>query len=335
MKALLVTGIGQMAMAELPIPEPGPYEALVKVEACGICNSTDHKLVMGTFVPGKFPSALGHESAGKVVQLGAKVRHFAIGQRVLRPGLFDWHVPDGRSTWGGFSEYAVVVDGRAMREDGGGEGHWSAAKQQVVPETISAAQAAAMITLKETLSCLQNLGVTAGSSVAIVGTGPVGQAFAYEARLLGAEQLTVFGRRRDWAERFAVLGADRYVVGDDWPEGVIRLTADRGFDFVIEAVGSSRALSTALKLAGKKGKVGLYGVTPEDDPWLAAEYKHPQVSMPRVEEADVHEQFLEWVAQGKIHLDDWYTATIPWTEYQQGFELVEQNHSAKIILSME
>jgi threonine dehydrogenase-like Zn-dependent dehydrogenase len=336
MKALLVTGVGKMALAELPLPDLRPYEALVKVEACGICNSTDHKLMMGTFVPGPFPAALGHESVGKIIRMGEKVRYFSPGQRVLRSVLFDRHVPGGRSVWGGFAEYAVVVDARALREDGSGElVHWSAAKQQVVPESITPAQASALITLKETLSCLQNLGVTAGSAVAVVGTGPVAQAFSFEARLLGADPVTVFGRRAEWAARFVALGVHHYVTSEDWPREVVQRVSGRGFDFVIEAVGSSQALSKALKLAGSSGKVGLYGVTPQDDPWNPAERNLPQVSQPRVEEADVHQLMLDWVALGKINLDDWWTGIVPWTEYERGFELVEQNHSAKIILTME
>ena len=335
MKALLVTGLGKVTMADLPMPELRPYEALVKVEACGICNSTDHKLIMGTFVSGPFPTALGHESVGKIVRVGEKVHNFKPGQRVLRSVLFDRHVPGGRSTWGGFAEYAVVVDAQAMHADGSSEAaHWSAAKQQVVPESISPAEAAIMITLKETLSCLQNLGVTAGSTVAVVGTGPVAQAFAFEARILGA-QVTVFGRRKEWVDRFVALGIHNYVTGEDWPEEVTTQVSSSGFDFSIEAVGSSHALRKALKLAGSRGKVGLYGVTPQDDPWEVADLKHPRVSTPRVEEADVHQLMLDWIKDGKIILSDWVTATIPWVEYEKGFQLVEQNHSAKIILTME
>jgi threonine dehydrogenase-like Zn-dependent dehydrogenase len=336
MKALVVISVGKLALVDLPVPELRPYEALVKVEACGICNSTDHKLMMGTFVPGPFPTVLGHESVGKIVHLGKKVRHFQPGQRVLRTVLFDRHVPGGRSTWGGFAEYGVVIDAQAMREDGTDEAvDWSASKQQVVPESISPAQAAAMITMKETLSCLQNLGVTAGSTVAVVGTGPVAQAFAYEARLLGAEAVTVFGRRAEWSDRFLALGIPQYVTGEDWPSEVAQRAAGRGFDYSIEAVGSSQALHKALRLAGSDGKVGLYGVPPADDPWAAAELNHPQVSSPRVDESDVHQLMLDWVAQGKMNLDDWYTSIVPWTEFSRGFEMIQQNHSAKIILSME
>jgi threonine dehydrogenase-like Zn-dependent dehydrogenase len=336
MKALLVTHIGKLAIAEIPLPQLRAYEALVEVEACGICNSTDHKLLTGQFVPGPFPTALGHESTGKIVRVGERVRYFQPGQRVLRSVLFDRHVPGGRATWGGFSEYAIVVDSRAVREDGASEPlHWSAAKQQVVPETIKPAQAVAMITVKETLSCLQNFGVTAGSAVAVVGTGPVGQAFAFEARLLGAQPVVVFGRRPIWRERFDQLGIHDYVVGEDWPQGVSQTVAGGGFSHVVEAVGSRAALSLCLKLAGTRGKVGLYGIPPENAPYDPAERADPRVGVPRVEEADVHDLMLDWVSQGKINLDQWYSDVLPWTEYVRGFEMVDENHAAKVVLAIK
>jgi threonine dehydrogenase-like Zn-dependent dehydrogenase len=275
---------------------------------------------------------------GTIVQPGQKVRHFQLGQRVLRPVLFDRHVPGGRANWGGFSEYAVVVDARAIREDGADVPiHWSAAKQQVVPASITPPQAAALISLKETLSCSQNLGVTAGKAVAIVGTGPVGQTFAFHARLLGAAPVVVFGRREAWRQRFHELGVSDYAMGTDpagWPAAVRERFTSGGFDFVVEAVGSREALDLCLKLAGTRGKVGIYGIPPVDAPYDPAQRADPRVTVPRVEEADTHEQVLEWVRQGKVNLDDWYTHVLPWAEFQRGFDLVESNHAAKVVLTM-
>jgi L-iditol 2-dehydrogenase len=335
MKALLVTEVGKLTLAEIPLPELRPYEALVRGEACGICNSTDHKLMMNTFCPGLFPTVLGHESVGEIVRVGGKVRYFEPGQRVLRYVLFDHHVPGGRSTWGGFSEYGIVVDARAMRDDGVAEpAPGPAAKQQIVPASISPAQAAAMITLKETLSCLQNFGVTPGSSVGIVGTGPVAQSFAWQARLLGAGTVAVFGRREVWRARFQHLSVTDYAVGDDWPAAVAQRVAAGGFDYVVEAVGSRQALSTCLKLAGANGRVAIYGVTPDDAPYDAVEQADPRVSSPRVEEADTHELMLRWVQVRKVNLDDWYTDVLDWTEFERGFDIVRANHAAKVILTM-
>ena len=335
MKALSVVDVGKLSLTEVPLPMLQPYEALVRIEACGICNSTDHKLLMNQFCPGPFPAVIGHESVGIVDRVGERVRYIQPGQRILRAVLFDRHVPGGRANWGGFSEYGVVVDGRAAREDGADVSiHWSAAKQQIVPHSITPAQAAAMITLKETLSCLQNLGVTAGRAVAVVGTGPVAQSFAFQARLLGANPVVVFGRRETWRPRFAALGIQDYVVGADWPPVISQRVAGGGFDYVIEAVGSRDALSLCLKLAGATGKVGIYGVTPEDAPYDPAERTDPRVTAPAVEEADTHELMLEWVQQGKVNLDDWYSDVLPWTEFARGFDILQENHAGKVILTI-
>ena len=87
-------------------------EALVQVEVCGICNSTDWKIIEGEFVSGSYPILLGHESCGRVIAVGERVRSFRVGDRVLRFRLQDAHVPypGGRSCWGGFVERAIVVD---------------------------------------------------------------------------------------------------------------------------------------------------------------------------------------------------------------------------------
>ena len=112
MKGLFVLQPGQLSIEELPQPVPGPFQALVKTEACAICNSTDTKLMDGEFFPGTWPLLLGHETVGRIVALGDRVRHFKLGDRVLRGNISDQqvNVPGGRSCWGGFAEYTLVTD---------------------------------------------------------------------------------------------------------------------------------------------------------------------------------------------------------------------------------
>ena len=112
MKGIFVTAKDQTAILDLPEPAIGPYEALVQVEACGICNSTDWKIIHREFVGGSYPVLLGHESAGGVIRIGEQVRSFALGDRVLRSTLRAEHLPfaGSRSCWGGFVERAIVTD---------------------------------------------------------------------------------------------------------------------------------------------------------------------------------------------------------------------------------
>ena len=70
MKGLFVVTKNSLGVLELEVPQLGDYDALVQVEACGICNSTDWKIIEGRFKKGSFPILLGHESAGRVIKIG-------------------------------------------------------------------------------------------------------------------------------------------------------------------------------------------------------------------------------------------------------------------------
>jgi len=336
MKGIFVTAVNQTDILDLPEPAVGPYEALVQMEACGICNSTDWKIIEGEFVSGTFPILLGHESVGRVTQVGEKVKSFRVGDRVLRPGLRDKHVPfpGGRSCWGGFVERALVTD--AWAEKGAAYNAFPH-PQQIVPAEIPAEPAVALITLKETLSCLQSTGVQPGQSLAIVGTGPVAQALTLFAALLSKEgdgfgPVVVFGRREAWADRFAKLGADAYVVGDDMTS-IEDVMQSGGFDRAIEAVGARSALSRCLQVAKPEGRVNLYGIAPESDPYLPEEASDPRVFRGKVAEAEAHDQLLHWVSQGRVDLQDWISHQMPWTEYERGFELVKSKTANKVVLT--
>jgi threonine dehydrogenase-like Zn-dependent dehydrogenase len=336
MKGVFVTDVNRTAILDLPEPEVGPYEALVQMEACGICNSTDWKIIKGEFVSGTFPILLGHESVGRVIRVGEQVRSFHIGDRVLRPGLRDEHVPfaGGRSCWGGFVERALVTDAWAETDAA-----YNAFPhpQQIVPAEIPAEPAVALITLKETMSCLQSTDVQPGHSLAIVGTGPVAQALTLFAALLAKEgdgfgPVVVFGRREVWADRFANLGADAYVVGDD-RTSIQDVMQGGGFDRAIEAVGARSALSRCLQVTKPEGRVNLYGIAPESEPYLEDEETDPRVFRGKVAEAEAHDQLLGWVQEGSVRLEEWVSHQMPWTEYERGFELVKSKTANKVVLT--
>jgi threonine dehydrogenase-like Zn-dependent dehydrogenase len=334
MRAIVAVAPGSVSLIDLPIPAIGPYEALVKVEACGICNGTDIKLIDGEFLPGPFPSAIGHESVGVVVKAGEKVRSFRLGDRVLRPLLYDSHVPDGRSTWGGMSEYGIVIDAIAIRQDGADvQVHWAAPKQQVVPASISPAHAAAMITLKETLQVLRVFGVGNGKPVAILGTGPVAQAYCFFSKMLGASPVAVFGRRPVYANRFRALGADTYVTGDDYPVLVRDRIARGGFGQVIEAVGSPEALKRCLELAGSTGQVRVYGIAPVSHSWNEVDLSDSRVQRMGAKEDQVHDEMLSLVAQEMVVLSDWVSHVMPVRDFVRGFEIVRSKQASKLVLT--
>ena len=339
MKAVLVQEPNKLAVVtDLPRPEPNPYQALVRIEACSICNSTDRKILERHFVSQiPLPLVLGHESVGTIVALGNKVRTYTLGQKVLRPGAAYASEIGIASAWGGMAEYGLVTDMEAWQADhpnGRPHGQWAA--QQVVPPEIPSAEATALITLKETLSAARAAGIGTDTTCAIVGTGPVAQTFALWARHLGAPLVVVYGRRDGWAYTFLRLGADAYVAGQRiWPDRAPSLPA--GYDRVIEAVGSSEALLRTLELVAHGGHVGNYGVAPENDimptPIQRAYATETIVTLP-VREQDEHAEVLGLVQNGKIKLGDWISHVLPIEDVQEGFRLLAERQATKVVLSI-
>lgn len=144
MKAVVVPQPGgQLEIWDVPEPRIDDYQVLVEMLACGVCASTDSEVISGHF-PGvsHYPTVLGHEGVGRVIEKGAKVRHFELGDLALRPGLEKVDEEDKiGSAWGAFAEFDVANDGRAMREDGHPGFTDYFLSQQVIPREMDPIQA--------------------------------------------------------------------------------------------------------------------------------------------------------------------------------------------------
>jgi threonine dehydrogenase-like Zn-dependent dehydrogenase len=209
MKGLVTDGSGNLWLENnIPIPELGPYDSLAKNIACGICNGTDLKLVEGNVrYFSTYPAVIGHEAVGKVVMTGSKVKNFKEGDLVLRSGATS-SFSTLHSLWGGFAEYGVVTDFKAMIENGVEITNPAAITQQIVPTDINPVLAVMMITLKEVQSAIERLGFEKGMNVAIAGCGPVGLSMVRLLRLAGAGKIIVSGHHNDRIEKAGILGAD-------------------------------------------------------------------------------------------------------------------------------
>ena len=325
----------EVTLGEITEPVPGEYEALVRMDACGICNSTDYKLVQNKFVPGSFPIVPGHEVVGTVVETGKRVKYFKPGDRVFRQRLHGMVEPDGiRSVWGGFAEFGLITDEWARQDIPYGPEHYPGDQQKLLID-VEPAQAAAMITLMETLDCtVNNCGVKTGQTVAVVGTGPVGQAFALFAGLSDADSVHVFGRTDRYMERFQQISkCDSFTIGEDYAADARRILDRGGFDVVIEAVGSPDALSKGVELAGHKGTVYVYGVTDTEHPYPEDIMALNNVKQVGATEGRVQQRLVDLIEAGKVDLGDWVSHIFPLAACQQGFDLVFNKEALKVVLT--
>jgi len=278
MKALIVPKAGQLELTEIPQPEIGPFDALVRNECCGICSSTDAKLIDGLMSwPPPFPIILGHESCGTVVETGAKVRRYRVGDRVTRSIAF-WPGtrPGLNIAMGGFAEYGMVRDAAALAAEGDSSllNDYNAQRQLVAPPHLDPIETALAISLSETASVLRHLPNLRGKTVGVAGTGVAGLAFILWCKMAGARVIAI-GRRATRLEEAKQVGADLILntTQGDAAEN-LRNLASGPVDGLIEATGDAPLANRLLQALAKDGFATAYGVPPTgasyDKRWISA-----------------------------------------------------------------
>ncbi len=254
-----------LEMIERSIPEPGPRQARVKVQACGLCHS-DSLTVMGVWPGIQYPRVPGHEIAGVIDAIGRDVPEWKAGQRV-GVGWYGGHCGhcpscrrgdfitcrNGQITGitmdGGYAEY-VVVPFEAL-----------AAIPDSVPPVDAGPLMCAGIT---TFNSLRHSGARGGDLVAILGVGGLGHLGVQFAAHMGFETVAI-ARGEDKAPLAKQLGAHHYI--DSQKENVAeRLQALGGARVILATVTSADAMSAALPGLGIDGKFVILGAPPEPMP---------------------------------------------------------------------
>lgn len=248
MKALRFRERHQPEVAELPVPEIGDDEVLVAARSVGVCHS-DIDLLEGRYIiPIRYPIIPGHEWAGQVAKVGARVTEFAPGDRVVGECVIgDDHF--GFSISGAAAEFFVARPAWLHR----------------LPDELSYTMGA----LVEPFSCAYYALVRAGNvnasdTVVVLGAGPIGLAVTAAAAAMGARTVAVEPdphRRRTALQ----LGATHAVHPDEIDALLGDLTHGRGADVVVEVSGRPAVMARALELAGFKGRVAYVGINVGDE----------------------------------------------------------------------
>lgn len=337
MKAAIVESPGRLVVRDVPEPKMGEYECLCETLYGSTCSGTDVHLIEGHSMPFEYsyPMILGHESIGRVLKVGPKVENFRVGDVVTR--VVNHSTDEIASFWGGFAEQSVIADHEAMKKDGRKIGFFDGI-HQVLPADIDPAGATMIITWRETLSFLRRIGVTAGQSVLVLGSGGNGLSFANHARNLGAETIVMVGSdsRKDAAGCVGVDAFFSYKL-DDITE-IIRDANNNPFDLILDTVGKIGQLDRVLSLLKPNGKAALYGV---DDfgkvtinPSLAPgsfTYANPGYN-----EGEAHEAVVSYMQEGKLKPDDFLDLEMiyPLDAINDAFDAVRQRRAVKAVVKL-
>ena len=341
MKAAITDGKGKLWLEEVPIPEPGDYQCLCAIEACATCTGTDLKHIQGKLpFAVEYPAVLGHESIGTVTRVGPKVRYLQPGDWVLRPCAV---YPGERlgpwlSAWGGFAEFGLVTDRRALLEDNPAATPNNYTRfQQTVPRDlgISAPEATMLITLKETASVAASIGVGLFKSAVILGAGSVGISLCRFAKIFGAWPVIVVSRRDRQLDHARKIGAD-FTVNVERDNAVARireLTAGKGADRMIDTTGQADFVKAMLPALAAEGKVAPYATYATADAISKAIPEDRRVPAPTSEDG-AHPYLLDAVRLGLLNLGDFYSHRLPLTSIVEAFDLLRRKEAFKVVVEM-
>lgn len=233
-----------LELVERDIPEPGPGQVRVKVEACGICHS-DAFATEGTFPGISYPITPGHEIAGVIDALGPEVVPWQVGQRV---GV-GWHGGHcGRCDRCRRGDFINCRDGQVpgITYDGGYADYMVAPAEALalIPDDLAAVEAAPLLCAGiTTYNALRNSRARAGDRVAILGIGGLGHLAVQFAAKMGFETVAI-ARGREKEPLARRLGAHRYF--DSESDDVAAELAELGGARVILATATSAKAMTAV-----------------------------------------------------------------------------------------
>ena len=258
MKAVVIEEPNRVAIKQIADPTPLPSEAVVKVEACGICG-TDIHVLRGEFAPTRYPIVPGHEFCGEVVAIGSDARNVKVGDFVaVDPSLFCGRCRQCRAGRFNLCEYWNAI----------GVGHANGASAEFV--AVPSANAFPLPpdlprhwgALVEPLSCavhgLDMVDAKVAEDYLIYGAGTMGLLLAQLAKDAGASRVEMVERnpkRHDQAKR---LAADRIAVSAD------ELERPRGWDVVIDATGVVPAIEDGIRRVARGGTFLMFGVANAD-----------------------------------------------------------------------
>ena len=269
-RAAVMTELGKIVVQDRPEPEPGPQEAVVRVEAVGVCGSDTAYYKVGRIgdyvVDG--PIVLGHEVSGQVVAVGGEVRNVAVGDRVaIEPGTpcrncrecmaGRYHLcPDlvflATPPYDGALMERMSIDARNLYP---------------IPEEMTYEEGALLEPLSVGIWGCKRAGLQPGDDVLVTGAGPVGLLAGATARALGAGSVTITDLspfRLDLARTMGLRTERSDAPGED------------DFDVLLECSGAPGVLGSAMRRLRPAGRAAMIGMSKEEAIGLPLSQLNPQ-----------------------------------------------------------
>jgi L-iditol 2-dehydrogenase len=344
MKSLLLTENSKLSIEDMPRPEPGSREVLIRVAACGICGSDVHGYdgSSGRRIP---PLVMGHEAAGVITAVGKEVTKFKLGDRVT----FDSTVYCGECTYcrGGDAnlcdrrEVIGVSCGDYRRH--GAFAEYIAVPERIVykmPDCLSYPEAAMLEAVAVALHAVKVSGMKKGDTVLVVGAGMIGLLTMQAARAAGVARVMIADIDETRLTLGELLGADEALRGTGGliAEETMKRTGGVGADIVFDAVGRSKTVAESIDSVRKGGTVTLIGnIAPEVVLPLQKVVSRQIRLQGSAASCGEYPMAMDLLSSGRIQVRPLISAVAPLEEGPRWFERLhaQEPNLMKVVLSPE
>ncbi|MCF7929307.1 MAG: alcohol dehydrogenase catalytic domain-containing protein [Spirochaetales bacterium] len=341
MKAIRLYDKEDIRIEDIPKPEIGNHEVLLRVKSAFVCGTDVRMYKNGkSGISPDNPRVMGHELAGVIEKTGSEVTHYKAGDRVsVAPnygcGVCDFCVSGnsqlcseseaiGISVDGGFAEYVRIPE-PAVRQG----------NLMVLPENVSFEAGA----LAEPFSCVYNayekIGIYPGDRVLVIGAGPIGIMHAKIAVLAGAGQVYMndlnTGRLEQAKERVPQIET---LVTDDLPGEIDKITGGKGLDLVITAASVPVIQEMAFSLVGMNGRVMFFGGLPHGKSVVQLDtneihYKQLLISGTTRQSLRQYRKIIHLLSEGVLSADDIVTGHADGSEAESVLQAVIRGEGLK------
>ena len=346
MKAAILYGKEDLRIEEIDTPKIGKDEALVKVEACGVCGTDARVYHQGIEKRWKSPIIMGHEIAGQIVELGEETSGgYSVGDRVTvapiagcatcsfclsgMENLCRDAIVIGANWDGGFAEYMKIP--RAYMNLGG---------LVKIPDEMSYEVA----TLGEPVSCclhgMVKAGVKPGDTAVVIGDGPIGLIHLQLAKASGASRVAVTGHHDERLGLAKQLGADLALNSkkEDPVKGISDFTSGEGADRVVVAVGSIRGIEEGIKMVRDGGSIVVFGQYAEPSVLIKLDpdlFNFSEITVTGSVDATLEEFYRSVAMLQTLGVEPLITHKFPFESIMEAIETVWARKGSKVIIRYE
>lgn len=340
MRQAVMTKPGEIQFGEVPRPEIGPDEVLIRVRRIGVCGSDIH-VNHGLHPYTSYPVVQGHEVSGEIDQLGSAVCGFEVGEKVtFMPQLFCGECFACRS-----GNYHICDHLRVMgfQAPGAAQDYFAVAASSVItlPRDMSIEVGAMIEPLAVACHSLRRAGGTKGKKIVVVGAGPIGNLIAQVAKAQGATDVLISDVsefRLDVAKRSGIPHTSVASV-EKLADAIFRCFGRDGADLILDCVGAEAATTQAI-MAARKGStiviVGVFGKKPVVDLGLVQDRELSLVGTLMYQRPD-YEEAVRVAASGGLSLDGLVTNRFRFEDYLKAYHFIDQagDKAMKVLISLD